>query len=109
MGMHDPIPTFSYLVQQLRDRLPNLAYLHIVEPRAFGDTAKAQPLWQGARTPSNDFIRDIWASRTLITAGGFSPESAKEHAEKTGDLIAFGRYFISNVRKKYCAHSLLRD
>ena len=30
MGMEDPIPTFSYLVRQLKERFPDLAYLHAV-------------------------------------------------------------------------------
>jgi hypothetical protein len=39
MLMEDPIPTFSYLVQSLRDSFPNLGYLHIVEPRTKGPTS----------------------------------------------------------------------
>ena len=46
---------------------------------------------------SNDFLRRIWHPRPLIVAGGYSPEAAYEVAEAEGDLIAFGRYFISNV------------
>ncbi len=34
--MDDPIPTFSYFVQQIVDKHPNLAYLHVVEPRVSG-------------------------------------------------------------------------
>lgn len=36
MGMDDPIPTFSYFIQQIVDKHPNLAYLHVVEPRVSG-------------------------------------------------------------------------
>ena len=36
MKMADPIPTFSYLVAELAKRHPNLAFLHLVEPRVEG-------------------------------------------------------------------------
>ena len=45
---------------------------------------------------TNDFIREIWAPRPLISAGGHTRESALAFAER-GDLVAFGRMFISNV------------
>ena len=31
--MADPIPTFSYVVKQLAERHPTLAYIHAIEPR----------------------------------------------------------------------------
>ncbi|KAJ7753312.1 NADH:flavin oxidoreductase/NADH oxidase [Mycena maculata] len=36
-GMVDPVPTYSYLVKEIRDRHPNLGYLHVVEEPAIGD------------------------------------------------------------------------
>ncbi|EMD36317.1 hypothetical protein CERSUDRAFT_52344, partial [Gelatoporia subvermispora B] len=45
---------------------------------------------------SNDFIRKLWSPRLLISAGGYTRDSAIAHAENTGDLVAFGRLFISN-------------
>ena len=30
MGMEDPIPQFTYLVNELKQRHPNLAYLHVI-------------------------------------------------------------------------------
>lgn len=48
---------------------------------------------------SNDFIREIWKPRPLISAGGYNRETALAVAETKGDLVAFGRYFISNVRQ----------
>ena len=32
MGMKDPVPTFSYLVERLAEDFPELAYLHVIEP-----------------------------------------------------------------------------
>ncbi|KAJ7612397.1 hypothetical protein DFH06DRAFT_1015391, partial [Mycena polygramma] len=46
----------------------------------------------------NDFIRDIWGDRPLISAGGFNRESAIKLAEqRTNSLVAFGRHFIANA------------
>jgi NADPH2 dehydrogenase len=33
----DPLPTYEYLVAQLKTRYPELAYIHVVEPRIKGD------------------------------------------------------------------------
>lgn len=47
---------------------------------------------------SNDSLREVWGSRPFISAGGYNREHALEIAEKKGDLIAFGRDYIPNVR-----------
>ncbi|KAF9479076.1 FMN-linked oxidoreductase [Pholiota conissans] len=103
MGMKDPIPQFTYLIQALKDQYPDLAFLHLVEPRiaGSGDADKSH-----AQVPeSNDIFRKIWAPKPLITAGGFTRQSAVKRADEEGDLIAFGRLFISNpdlpARLKY--------
>ena len=45
MGMKDPIPTFTYVVNQLVNLYPDLAYLHISEARltAVGEDLEAKP------------------------------------------------------------------
>ncbi|OCH86991.1 NADH:flavin oxidoreductase/NADH oxidase [Obba rivulosa] len=91
MHMDNPVPTFSYLVKELLKRFPDLAYIHVVEPRASGDGDRDMH-----REESNDFIRNIWAPRPLISTGGYTRELALKHAEQTDDLIGFGRPFISN-------------
>ncbi|KAI0362490.1 FMN-linked oxidoreductase [Trametes cingulata] len=91
MRMKDPIPTFSYMVKRLRDQLPDLAYIHVVEPGVLGYIDVDHEKYE-----SNDFIRDIWHPRPLISAGRYDRESAIKRAEETGDLIAFGRRFIAN-------------
>jgi NADPH2 dehydrogenase len=97
MREKNPIPTFSYLIQQLHDRFPSLAYLHLVEPRIKGDNdAKAKEAGS-IQEDSNDFARTIWGERPLILAGGFTPKTATDKVEKDGGLIAFGRWYISNV------------
>ncbi|KAJ7157621.1 NADH:flavin oxidoreductase/NADH oxidase [Mycena crocata] len=95
-GMADPKPTYTYLVTQIRDRHPNLSYLHIVEPYAHTRSgAVAQP---GER-PSNDFVREIWGNRRIVSAGGYSDnrESGLRAAEERGEMIAYSRAFIANV------------
>ncbi|KAJ7115106.1 hypothetical protein C8R43DRAFT_1038984 [Mycena crocata] len=91
MGMTDPIPTFSYAISQIAARHPTLAYLHLVEPRINGNATRTEV---GAHE-SNDALRALWAPRPLISAGGFTRQGALEKAEQ-GDLVAFGRLFISN-------------
>ncbi|TDL18661.1 NADH:flavin oxidoreductase/NADH oxidase [Rickenella mellea] len=93
MRMKDPLPTFSHYVTRVRDSHPDLAYIHLVEPQVYGgsDDPNSVP------SDSNDFIREIWGERPLLVAGGAStPEGVLDLAERTGNIIAIGRYFISN-------------
>ena len=93
MGMSDPKPTFAALFTRIRDTHPDLAYLHVVEPRVNGYLHRDAQAHE-----SNDFLREIWKPRPFMSAGGYDREHAIEAAESTGDLISFGRLFISNVR-----------
>ena len=36
MRMENPVPTFTYVVEQLVAHHSNLAYLHVIEPRVNG-------------------------------------------------------------------------
>ena len=96
--MPDPKPTFGYLATQLRDRYPRFAYLHVVEP---GTSAAfvADPS-QYDKDASNDFLRKIWDPKTrpFISAGGYTRETAIAAAEEKGDLVAFSKLYIANVR-----------
>ncbi|KII83267.1 hypothetical protein PLICRDRAFT_169021 [Plicaturopsis crispa FD-325 SS-3] len=93
MGMPDPKPTFTYFVQHLRERHPDLAYLHVVEPRVDGPNTREAGVPQGQ---SNDFIRALWAPLPLISAGGFDRALGIDFADHKGDLIAYGRPYIAN-------------
>lgn len=106
MLMSDPKPTFSYLVSQLRDRHPKLAYIHLVEPRVDGSVTRDPNTV--AEHESNDFIREIWAPRPLITTGGYDREIALDVAEKKGDIIGFGRLFLANVSLLVLVASLFK-
>ncbi|KAF7322209.1 hypothetical protein MKEN_00745600 [Mycena kentingensis (nom. inval.)] len=70
MAIPDPKPTYAYLVTQLRERFPDLAYLHVVEPRADGDDSASSATFKAHH--SNDFVRAIWGQRPrpLIDGGG---------------------------------------
>jgi len=86
-----PLETWSYLTQQLQDKHPKLAYLHLIEPRSdpkANDENKVENL---------DHFRQIWKS-AFISAGGYGDDrqQALKRAEETGDLIAYGRHFIAN-------------
>jgi 2,4-dienoyl-CoA reductase-like NADH-dependent reductase (Old Yellow Enzyme family) len=96
MADETPLDTWGYLVQQLQANHPDLAYLHMIEPRfTFEDSA-------GSSEHNLDHFRKIWKS-VFINAGGFGHDlsGAIEHAEKTGDMIAFGRYYIANPDLPY--------
>lgn len=91
MRMEDPIPQFSYLVQELKKL--ELAYLHLVESRISGNA-------DVETTEKIDPFVDIWAGTSpILVAGGFKPDSARRAIDeeyKDKDIaIVFGRYFIS--------------
>ncbi|KIY73606.1 FMN-linked oxidoreductase [Cylindrobasidium torrendii FP15055 ss-10] len=90
-GMADPKPTYTHLVTELKAHFPKLAYLHAVEARV-NQSGVDQDV-PADRTL--DFVREAWAPKRLIVAGGYVRENGIEAAEK-GDLVAFGRWFIAN-------------
>ncbi len=94
--MKDPIPTFSYFVSQIKKEHPDLSYIHVVEPRIDGSETRNQEEYSSDL--SNDFLRKIWAPKPYIAAGAFTRVTAMEAADEKGDIVAFGRHFISNVR-----------
>lgn len=103
MRMKHPEPTFALLVSRLREAYPKFSYLHVVEPRIAG--ASDRDTLEGE---SNDFLRAIWKGPSSLrngsvymSAGGYTAEEALAKAEENDELVAFGRYFISNVRIIY--------
>uniref|UniRef100_A0A060T9U4 ARAD1D21736p n=1 Tax=Blastobotrys adeninivorans TaxID=409370 RepID=A0A060T9U4_BLAAD len=90
-----PIPQWAYMAQELEKRRRNgkeLAYVHLVEPRADGGVDRAQ-----MENESNDFFRLIYGG-IIMLAGGLGDWRVIEHlTDKDAKLvIAVGRYFISN-------------
>ncbi|KAI9253864.1 hypothetical protein BDA99DRAFT_486118 [Phascolomyces articulosus] len=94
LGMEDekPYETWSYLVNQLEQDYPSMAYIHFIEPRD-DFSRKTKNDTQNSLNP----FRKLW-SGPFISAGGYTtkPDLAFEVASKTGNLIAFGRSFIAN-------------
>jgi N-ethylmaleimide reductase len=90
-GIHDanPVETFGYVAEQLAT-LTQLAYLHVVEapvPTSGPDDHKVC---------ATELMRAKFPG-TLISTGGYSPETAERAVEKNlADLIGFGRLFIAN-------------
>ncbi|KAI0673191.1 NADH:flavin oxidoreductase/NADH oxidase [Trametes maxima] len=91
MRMPDPVPTFEYLVSRLVADHPDLAFLHVVEPGVSGSSDMVPQSGE-----SNEFIRKLWYPRPLVSAGGYTRERALQVAEESGQLVAFGRMFVSN-------------
>ncbi|KAJ7819683.1 hypothetical protein B0H14DRAFT_2835769 [Mycena olivaceomarginata] len=83
-------PHLSYVVSELAACHPSLAYLHLVEPRVNGNVPR-----EPGEHESNDVFRALWAPRRFVRAGGFTRGDALEAGEE-GDLVAFGRFYISN-------------
>ncbi|KAI8847360.1 NADH:flavin oxidoreductase/NADH oxidase [Chytridium lagenaria] len=95
MGDSDPITTWSTLLKQLNKL--DLAFVHLVEARIDGASDSAQDTTEKSLKPFREAYKGL-----MITAGGFLPDSAESViAKKDADLVAFGRYFISNPDLPY--------
>lgn len=84
----------------MHERIPELGYVHFVEPRA--DPAKLAN-WNTYSaehdvSESLQQYRDIFqGSKTqFLSAGGYTPELAREYVEEHGGAVVFGRWFISS-------------
>jgi NADPH2 dehydrogenase len=95
MGMKDPLPTFTTFVEHIRAAHPNIAYIHVVEPRILGDGDAGSS--DESSTQSSEALRKAAGDIPYIAAGGFDRASASSTVEKHGGLVAFGRHFIANV------------
>lgn len=92
MSDSNPITLFAHVLNELDNR--GIAYVHMIEPRATaaggGDTIN-----DNAPSTSKIFRKSF--NGVFISAGGYTPEMAKEAVEnESADAIAFGRFYISN-------------
>ncbi|KAI8145190.1 hypothetical protein BJV82DRAFT_605238 [Fennellomyces sp. T-0311] len=87
-----PYETWGYIIDKLQEHHPDLAYVHMVEPR--DDFARKT---RNDTVNSLDPFRAKWKG-TFISAGGYTtnPALAAQVADKTGNMIAIGRAFIAN-------------
>ncbi|KAH9011597.1 putative NADPH2 dehydrogenase chain OYE2 [Lactarius hengduanensis] len=86
-----PSPRLS---KRIRDEHPNLAYIHVIEPRMNNFTAA--DVTDENRAHSNEVLRKVWGDRPYIAAGGMDRATAIDTVSKYGGLVAFGRHFIAN-------------
>ncbi|HEY4313247.1 MAG TPA: alkene reductase [Pirellulales bacterium] len=90
MSDTDPRALFGYVAREL-NRF-GLAYLHVIEPRVKGNVV----ITEGQGPVAAHELRQIFQGN-ILAAGGFEPETAKAVVESgDADMVAFGRYFISN-------------
>jgi len=99
----DPAGLFSYVIQKLNDY--ELAYLHLVESIA--------PLDQYPHMIKEvaHFFRPVYKG-PLISAGNYNYEKAEQALkENIADMIAFGRWFISNpnLPERFAKHIPLTE
>ncbi|RPD77002.1 NADH:flavin oxidoreductase/NADH oxidase [Lentinus tigrinus ALCF2SS1-7] len=90
MGMKNPVPQFTYVLEQFKQKHPDLAYIHTITPDA---PMSAMP---EDKSVDPNFIYKLWSPRTVVTAGSYVRESAIKVAEETNQLVGFGRPFIAN-------------
>ncbi|OJX13096.1 MAG: alkene reductase [Caedibacter sp. 37-49] len=92
MSDSDPLALFTYVLKELDRR--KIAYVHMIEPRA---TAAGNGDTIIQNVPSTlDLFPNIF-NGVFISAGGYSPESAKATVMSgQANAIAFGRFYISN-------------
>ncbi|KAF9770822.1 hypothetical protein IL306_011569 [Fusarium sp. DS 682] len=92
--MAEPIPTFTYLVRQLRDL--NIRFLDLIEVLIRGNNDAD---CGGDKDVS--FAVHAWGKQApVMISGGFSPESAQKAVDETYKdyklAIVFGRHWRSN-------------
>lgn len=92
MSDSDPVALFGYVLEELSKR--GIAYVHVIEPRATGAGGSDAV---ASDVPSTSELFRNKFNGVFISAGGYTPETAK-HAVESGlaDAVAFGRLYIAN-------------
>ncbi|KAL3666460.1 hypothetical protein V7S43_008708 [Phytophthora oleae] len=87
----DPVGMYGHVIKRLNEY--NLAYVHLIEPRAFALHENPNAPTDGSMTRT---FREIYDG-VLMTASGYDRASAINVVDSgDADLVVFGRYFISN-------------
>ncbi|KAH7465990.1 hypothetical protein KRP22_014975 [Phytophthora ramorum] len=87
----DPVGMYGYVLKKLNEY--HLAYVHLIEPRAFALHENPSAPTDGSMTRT---FRKIYDG-VLMTASGYDRASAIQAVDSgDADLVAMGRYFISN-------------
>ena len=109
MREEKPIPTFSCLLSQIKVRQPKISYVHVnghTEELPQGISAAEDTVVKEREAdierPSTEPLRTIWKSEpnpgVFITCEGHTPERAYIFSKEKGDLVAFAKWYISNVK-----------
>ena len=92
MSDKDPMALFGYVLEQLDKR--HIAYVHVIEPRSTSAGGNDDAV---SDAPCTSALFRKKFSGAFISAGGYTPESAKQTVEQgLADAIAFGRAYIAN-------------
>ncbi|TMW60035.1 hypothetical protein Poli38472_000077 [Pythium oligandrum] len=84
-----PVTTYNYVLEKLNAY--DLAYVHIIEPRAYHAHNPLAPA-EGAAHQFRSVYKGV-----LMTASGYERDSSVQVVQKgDADMVAIGRYFISN-------------
>ncbi|KAI8912778.1 hypothetical protein EDD86DRAFT_236303 [Gorgonomyces haynaldii] len=115
---HEPdvYQTWGYVFEQIKQRFPKLAYVSVTDPRLGPDqNGKSdsnvyscdpfRAILRGVKEPLSKFEKDadmVFPDPTpehptcFVAAGGYAASDAEPCCDRTGDLIGFGRIYISN-------------
>jgi len=118
----DPYEIFVYVNKEIAKRYPKLGYVHFVEPRNWTGLPVINNPGSGI-VESNDPFRAIYRGIDIssfsspseyakteptypdpsveyptlfLSAAGHDEDNVREFVQRTGDVAAIGRYFISN-------------
>lgn len=92
MNDSDPVALFTYVLAELSQR--SIAYVHLIEPRSSGAGGGDVVV---ENVPDTAVVFRQAFKGMLLSAGGYTPDSAKEVvAAGLADAVAFGRFYISN-------------
>jgi NADPH2 dehydrogenase len=118
MGKENYYETFGYISKQLQMRFPELAYVSFTDPRLDEEQGGTKEVMQH----TSDYFRAIFRGvdpeitigksmnfeepndtypTVFLSAGGYSASDCEPVADRTNDLIGFGRFFISNPDLPY--------
>ncbi|KZP25023.1 NADH:flavin oxidoreductase/NADH oxidase [Athelia psychrophila] len=97
MPAPERLAQFSHLVEEIKRAHPELAYLHLVSPRANGTESKSEGDVREEHFQEMSALRELWGQKPLIIAGGMDREIGLGIAEKYAPaLVAYGRHFLAN-------------
>ncbi|MFN9911735.1 MAG: hypothetical protein ACK53L_04075, partial [Pirellulaceae bacterium] len=92
MSDSNPEKLFSYVIKQLDKR--EIAFIDLIEPRSSSAGSQDKNISDAPQV--NKIFRKLFKG-VIISAGGYSPQTAKEAVENgDADAVSFGRFFISN-------------